>query len=393
MFVRAHRRRTLVLHIVQNLNYGGMERLLFEMIRRADRDHFEHHVLTLQFVGRFGEGLDGFARVSVAPQMTRLSMLHPARLARTIAAIGPDVVHTHSGVWYKASRAARIAGVPWLVHTEHGRAVPDPWSARLLDSAASRRTDIVVAVSEAVGDLLRAGVCRRPQCIRVVPNGVDVESFRPSIDDGALRAELGVSPTVPIIGSIGRLEPVKGFDVMVDAYSALCQRWKGAERPVLVIAGDGSQRRPLTARAIRLGIDSGIHWLGWRDDIHRLHASFTLFTMSSHSEGTSVSLLEAMSAGICPVVTDVGGNAAVLGDALARQLVPPGDSERLASVWNRTLAQVDALEAARRAARARVLEKFTLDAMVTRYENLYRREQQSFVCQDMRPSAAGNHAR
>src|SRR4051812_20054675 len=98
-------RRVRVLHILQNLNYGGMERLLFEMLRRFDRDRFDNHVLALQFVGRFGQGLEQFAAVSVARPMTRASLLRPMSLARDIRSVAPDVVHTHSGVWYKASLA------------------------------------------------------------------------------------------------------------------------------------------------------------------------------------------------------------------------------------------------------------------------------------------------
>jgi glycosyltransferase involved in cell wall biosynthesis len=366
-------RRVRVLHILQNLNYGGMERLLFEMLRRFDRDRFDNHVLALQFVGRFGQGLEQFAAVSVARPMTRASLLRPMSLARDIRSVAPDVVHTHSGVWYKASLAARLAGVPWLVHTEHGRAAPDPLSARLLDGMASRRTDIVVAVSESVGRALRTSVSRRPERVHVVPNGVDADVFRPVADDRGIRSELALSSTVPIIGSVGRLEPVKGYEVMVDAYAVLRRRWLGDEPPVLVIAGDGSERARLAIRARELHVDDGIRWLGWRDDMHRLHAAFTLFTMSSHSEGTSVSLLEAMSAGLCPVVTRVGGNGAVLGPALQHRLVPPNDPEQLATAWigallDPTPRRVDAL-----AARARVLEAFTLDAMVASYAGLYMR--------------------
>ena len=363
-----------VLHIVQNLNYGGMERLLFEMLRRADPTRFENHVLNLEYVGRFGEGLTEFAHVSVARPMTRLSMLRPASLARDVAAIRPDVVHTHSGVWYKASLAARMAGVAWLVHTEHGRAVPDPWIARTLDGAASRRTDVLVAVSETVARLLRERVSRRPDRIRVVPNGVDVDLFRRIPDDGRLRGELRLSRTVPIIGSVGRLEPVKGYEVMVDAYAALRRRWRGGEPPVLVIAGDGSERQHLVGRAAAAGVADGIRWLGWRDDIHHLHAAFDLFTMSSHSEGTSISLLEAMSAELCPVVTDVGGNPAGLGADLRRRLVPPRDPEALATSWLTALNDESGRRTDAAAARARVLTAFTLDAMVQAYGRIYRRE-------------------
>src|SRR5262249_50289346 len=97
---------------------------------------------------------------------------------------------------------------------------------------------------------------------RVVPNGVDVSVFCRRADDGRVRAEFGLSPTTPIIGSIGRLEPIKGYDVMVDAYAALRRTWHGAEVPVLVIGGDGSARAALEARATNAGIADGIRWLG-----------------------------------------------------------------------------------------------------------------------------------
>ena len=98
--------------------------------------------------------------------------------------------------------------------------------------------------------------------------------------------------------------------------------------------GDGSERTALEESAGHLGRHvRGLHLIGWRDDIHDLHRAFCLFTMSSRSEGTSVSLLEAMSAGLCPVVTDVGGNAAVLGRELAHRLVPGQDPAALADAW------------------------------------------------------------
>lgn len=351
-----------------------MERVLFEMLRFSDRDQFSSHVLALQFVGRFGQGLGDFAGVTVARPMSRLSLIRPVSLAGDIAAVSPDVVHTHSGVWYKATLAARMAEVPWIVHTDHGRVHPNPWLTRRIESAAAARTDVIVAVSDTVSDLLKQDVSLDASRIRVIPNGVDAARFRPQADNGALRAELKLSATIPIIGSIGRLEPVKGYEVMVDAFAELRRSWPGGEPPVLVIAGDGSERRALEARATAAGIAADVCWLGWRDDMHQLHAAFTVFTMSSHSEGTSISLLEAMSAGLCPVVTNVGGNAAVLGDALRHRLVPACDARALAAAWRAALRDHPTRAADAQAARKRVSERFALQSMVRAYERLYRRE-------------------
>jgi glycosyltransferase involved in cell wall biosynthesis len=206
----------------------------------------------------------------------------------------------------------------------------------------------------------------------VVPNGVDARAFAPTPDSGRLRRELGVPPETPIIGSIGRLEPVKGYEVSVDAYRLLRGEWRGGPPPLLVVAGDGSERPRLEARARASGAGEGVRFLGWRDDLGDLLPAFTIFTMSSHSEGTSVSLLEAMSAGRCPVVTDVGGNAAVLGPALGRRLVAPGDPAALARAWREALSDAAGREADAQAARARVLDAFTIDAMVRGYARVHR---------------------
>ncbi|HEX5436693.1 MAG TPA: glycosyltransferase [Gemmatimonadaceae bacterium] len=364
-------RRIRVLHIIQNLHYGGMERLLADIIRCTDTERFESHLLALEFLGRFADGLHEHAELHLAQPMSRWSMLRPTSFARDIRCIAPDVVHTHGGIWYKATLAARLADVPRTIHTEHGRQRPDPWNARLLDGLAARRTDVVVAVSETLARQLAATVVGDASRIRVVINGVDTCDYRPRADRGALRRELGLAPDVPIIGSIGRLQRIKGYDIMVEAFALLRGGWSSTPAPVLVLCGDGSERAMLEQLARERGVADAVHFLGWRDDIHELHSAFALFTMSSRSEGTSVSLLEAMSAGLCPIVTDVGGNAAVLGDALRHRLVPAERPEALAAAWSAALEQPAARCEDALRARARVEQAFGLEAMVRAYEALY----------------------
>ena len=362
--------RTRVLHVVQNLNYGGMERLIADLVCYIDRDRFESHVLVLQYAGRFSRDLDG-APLHLAASLPRWSMLWPRALARQIAAIAPDVVHTHSGVWYKASLAARQAGVRRVIHTEHGRHRPDPWRHRLVDGLAARRTDVVVAVSEPLASELARGVVRHSAPIHVVLNGVDTSRFRPRPDTGAARRALGLAGGVPVLGSIGRLEPVKGYDVMLESFALLRAGWRGAPAPVLIVVGDGAERSRLEALAQCLGIADSVRLLGWRDDVDDLHAMFDLFTLASRSEGTSVSLLEAMSAGLCPVVTDVGGNRSVLGDSLAHRLVPAEAPGALAAGWAAALAGESERRRDGATARRHVVSAYGMERMAREYECLY----------------------
>jgi glycosyltransferase involved in cell wall biosynthesis len=355
-----------VLHVIQNLNYGGMERVLGDIVRLADPARFESHVLVLQYFGRFAEGLERHATLHRADPLAWWSLLWPGPLVRIMRAIDPDVVHSHSGLWHKAAMAARYAGVPRVVHTEHGLRARDTWLARAVERQAARNTDVVVAVSSSLARLLRQGIARADAVV-VVTNGVDTDLFRPRPDTGRLRRELGLSPTGPIIGSIGRLEPVKGYDVMLEAFARVRAGWREGEPPVLVVAGDGAERERLAAR----GLPPGAFLLGWRDDVHELHAAFALFTLASHSEGTSIGLLEAMSAGLCPVVTDVGGNGAVLGPDLGHRLVPAADPRALAEAWRAALLDPRARARDAALARERVERGFSAQLMVNRYEALY----------------------
>ena len=356
-----------VLHVIQNIHYGGMEKLLTDIVQHVDKARFELHVLALQYLGRYSRDIVGHATLHLGPKMSRLSLLRPTALAACIAKLQPDIVHTHSGVWYKAARAARLAGVQQLVHTEHGLQPENPLP-RFLDRRAARLTDTVVAVSQP----LRTDMVKRlrvPESrIVVVRNGVDTQAFYPRKPSGALYRTLGLRSDQPIVGSIGRLESVKGYDVIIEAFARLCRR--RSDRPVLVIAGEGSARPDLEALIGRLGLRDRVFLLGWRDDALDLYAHFRCFVLGSWSEGTSVSLMEAMSCGVAPAVTAVGGTPDVLGPELAQQLVPPGDVDALATCIDSTLDP----EAARRIgeqARQRVEASFGLGGMVRAYESIY----------------------
>lgn len=347
-----------------------MERVLADIVIGCDPDRFESHVLCLQYLGRFAQGLDSVASLHVAKPMGRGSLLRPVALTRQIARLAPDVVHSHSGVWYKASVAARRAGVRRVVHTEHGRAKPDPVINRIVDGLAARRTDVVVAVSERLAQELPSALRISRDRITVIRNGIDISAYRPRPDVGEVRRELGLSPTTQVIGSIGRLEPIKGYDVMIEGFARLREMDAGRD-VALVLAGNGSQRAELEKLVAARGLRGLVHLLGWRDDVHALQSTFQIFTMSSRSEGTSISLLEAMSAGLPPVVTDVGGNRGVLGPSLAHCLVPSGDPDALARRWAESLTDAGLRVRDAECARERVVTSFGRAAMAEAYERVY----------------------
>jgi glycosyltransferase involved in cell wall biosynthesis len=361
-----------VAHVILNLNYGGMEQVLHNLAQRLPSRDVDVHVVVLQYLGHFAEGLEEKATLHVVPPMPRWSLLHPGALITTLRSIQPDVVHSHTGAWFKAARASRAANVKVMVHTEHGRPDPVPFADRLIDNVASRSTDRVIAVSSALADVLRTQVVHDSSTIKVITNGVDVQKIRPTGDRTALRRALDLPLDAPIIGSIGRLEPIKNYQLAVRALAQVDSIAGDERAPFLVLAGDGSQRTELAALANELGVADRVKFLGWRNDPEHLHGAFDLFTLSSLSEGTSISLLESMSSGVCPAVTDVGGNGAALGPDLSALMVPSNDAERLAELWRRLLSNPAERERLGGLARTRVVEHFSLDRMVDQHVALYR---------------------
>jgi glycosyltransferase involved in cell wall biosynthesis len=360
-----------VAYVIQNLNFGGMERVLHGLASELPRQGFEVHVVVLEYYGHFAEGLEDRVTMHQVPTMSRLSLLHPRTLARTLRGIAPDIVHTHAGLWLKGVRAARLAGVRATVHTEHGRPDPVPLADRVIDNVASRQTDVILAVSEALAGVLRRQVVHDPSCVRVITNGVDTRRIFPSPDPGTLRRAFDLPVDTPIIGSIGRLEPVKNYRLALRALARVEPVADGGPAPMLVLVGDGSERADLEAMARELGLASRVRFLGWRTDAERIYGAFDLFTLPSRSEGTSISLLEAMSAGVCPVVTDVGGNRAVLGGDLDSLLVPDDDDAALAATWQALLDDAGRRGTMGGRARARVENTFSLDRMIDMHAALY----------------------
>ena len=363
-------RRIRVVQTVLDLEAGGLERVVADLVRRLDPQRFDVHVVALKFLGRHGEGLERHATLHVAPALPPWTMISPRPLAGLFRAIAPDVVHSHSGAWYKTALAARSARVPVVIHTEHGRPDPDPWQGRVLERIASYSTDALIAVSARLGEQMSSRVASRCS-IEVILNGVDTDYFAPTQSAGMWRERIGIPDGAPVIGCVSRLDPIKDFPMLLEALAILRRSWGGSVPPVLVIAGDGPERQHIGQLEAKWRLGGAVHSLGWVGETAGLYPLFDIFTLSSRSEGTSVALLEAMSCGVCPVVTAVGGNPAILGPELESLLVSSGNAQALADRWRSVLTDPGTLAACRSAARRRVIDEFSLDAMVARHESLY----------------------
>jgi glycosyltransferase involved in cell wall biosynthesis len=360
-----------VTHVVFDLHGGGMESLVGAMGAGFAGSNVRMSVVTLGGrEGRVGARIrTHLEALSVVRSVPGLSMLRPTAIARALRHLAPDVVHLHSGCWYKGALAARLAGVPRVIFTEHGREHDDPPLSRWLGRRAAHRTDTVVAVSERLAEYMRRVVGVDPAKICTIPNGLDTAMFRPGAPSPELARRLDLPPRAIVVGSIGRLEPVKAYDRLIEAVAKLRDQ-EGAPL-YLVLCGDGSERTRLEALAASRGLGSRVRLPGWVNNSTEYYHLFDVFALTSLSEGTSVSLLEAMACGVAPLVTDVGGNRALLGPDLADQQVPPDNPAAFAAALSRTVGAPGRRREVARIARRRVVTHFALEGMLEAYRRLY----------------------
>ncbi len=277
----------------------------------------------------------------------------------------PDVVHTHG---YRSDvLAGVVAGSLGIcrVTTVHGFTGGD-WKNRIyerLQLRAFKRFEAVVAVSAPLAArLLGRGV--PPAALATIPNGFDTRAAVLSREEA--RAILGLPPEATVLGWVGRLSREKGADVMLQALARLPDR-----NVILSIVGSGGERASLDALVHQHGLNDRVRWHGLLPGAGRLYRAFDRFVLSSRTEGTPISLFEAMAAEVPIVATAVGGVPDVLAEGTG-WLVPPEDPAALAAALASALE--DGGEARRRAtnAAARLRDVYGLDQWLDQYDRLYR---------------------
>jgi len=265
--------------------------------------------------------------------------------------------------------AARLAGVPKVVHGEHGRDISDPEGRnrrrnrfrRLMAPWVNRFT----TVSDDLRRWLVTDVGIAPAKVVRIHNGVDTERFSPG-DRGEIRANLGVRSDQIVVGTVGRLNPVKDQVSLIDAFARL-----EAAEAVLIIAGDGPCRDVLHNRAAALRLGDRVRFLGERHDVPDVLRALDVFVLPSIAEGISNTILEAMATGLPVIATRVGGNPELVVDGETGRLVPRGDPGALAAALGSYFQDsVRRIEDGSRA-RARAVTAFSLDAMRAGYADVY----------------------
>ena len=372
--------RPLILHVIHQLTTGGLENGLVSLINNMPESRFRHAVACIEDFSEFRSRL-------VRPD-TEVIALHRARIGiwglrrelyRLCRRLRPAIVHSRNQSALDALAPARLSGVRRCIHGEHGWDVNDLVGSRfkpmLLRRLHSPLIDRYITVSQDLERYLVNRVHVRPSRIARICNGVDTDTFRPATRKPVELLPAGFLGADPlVVGTVGRLQPVKDQALLLRAFAALTRGNPSIKSKVrLVIVGDGPLRNELSHLASELQIADQTWFAGSSANVPDLLRVFDVFVLPSLAEGISNTVLEAMATGLPIVATRVGGNSELVQDAVNGTLVSSGDepalADALAGYVNDPRIRLQHGVASRRLA----VNNFSLRSMLEKYQAEYER--------------------
>jgi glycosyltransferase involved in cell wall biosynthesis len=360
--------KATVAQLVENLNIGGLEQMVLALAKRLNAGRFHCVLFCLGDGGPLAEaacasGID----VEAFHKKPGLDYSLPFKLAKALRKKRVDILQCHNyGPLVYGCFAGRLAKITGTVYTSHGMKTSRKNYQRFLYRLGAIKH--IVTVSENARRILVQNSGISSKRVTTIPNGINWEDYAININTLTKKASIGIEGDPRLIGIVARLSPEKDHETLLEAFSIFGKEFSDVE---LVVVGGGDLLANLKDSARRLEIESRVHFLEYRADVQELMAIFECFVLCSRSEGLSMTLLEAMAAGLPVVATDVGGNREVVQHEETGLLVPAGEPQQLAEGLKRIFADNEKARQMGEKGRIRVQEHFSLGKMIGSYEQIY----------------------
>ena len=363
-------RGTRIAFVIGELGKGGAEYQLYELVRGLDRSRFAPRVFALSAGGYWAGALrDIGVEVIELPSRRSMELGRLRGLRRHLAAFRPQVLHT---VLWSGNVYGRLAalglGIPVVVAAERN-VIRRPGWQRTLERALDVVTDRYLVNSGAiVEELVGSGGLPRAK-MQVVHNGIDLGRLPPFEPERArARAALGFDPARRLVAQVGRLEPQKDYPTFLAAAARIAEAVADVD---FLVVGEGGLRAALEAQAAEHGLAERVRFTGVRHDVPALLGAVDVCVLTSLYEGLPNVVIEAMATGAVAVATDVGGTRELIVPDETGVIVPVQRPDRVAEVTTALLRDPGRARRMAVAAHARIVERFTVDAMVRRTTAVY----------------------
>lgn len=352
---------------ITDLDPGGAERALVQIVTRLDRQSWAPVVYCLSRRGELADVLEAAGIETHCLNASPRDAFVILRLAKLLKRQRPALLQTFLFHANLAGRiAATIARVPIVVAGIRVAEREKRWHLRL-ERWTKRLVDQHVCVSQAVASFTERELHIGADEVSVIANGVDAQAFT-SAPPANLQS-LGVPPNARTLLFVGRLHPQKGVRLLLDSFSMLTSEYGDLH---LLMVGSGPLEQEEKSHASALGIASRVHWLGSRRDVPGLMRASTLLVLPSLWEGMPNVVLEAMAAGLPVVATAVDGTTEVLTDGVTGFLCEPGSAVAITDCLRAVLQDPVRATACAHRAQTSAVKYLTWDASVAGYQRLWR---------------------
>nr|WP_321399862.1 glycosyltransferase [uncultured Desulfobacter sp.] len=357
-----------VMHLIHQLNPGGAENGVVNIANGFDKKAFEISICTFSKGGLLLPRLHNDVTVFEIEKRDGNDIRIPFKVYQLLKDWQPDIIHTHSwGTLLEGFIPSIAAGVPIRIHGEHGT-IQKKTKQKILQKLFFYLAHQVLSVSVEHKTRLARTIGFPKRKIEVIDNGVDNNRFSPK--EFNTREEFGIDDKTTVIGTVGRMEPVKNQILLINAFKKLLLNRSNIK---LILIGDGALLPELKARVSDYQIQDHVIFTGQRFDTDRIFNTLNIFVLPSLSEGMSNTILEAMSCGLPVVATDVGDNHRLVDDDTTGYLIPSDSVDALTDKLNCLIDSVEKQTVFGANARQKIKSHFSLDIMVKNYERLYYR--------------------
>lgn len=364
-----------ILHILNSLQIGGLENGVVNLINNLNDNRFEHAICCIDTSGPTAEKLGKPVEIFSLDKGKKRDYLLPFKIAKVIKKIQPDIVHTRNWSAIDGVIGAKLVGIKFVVHGEHGREAADPTGANIVRKKVRKVLNPwisrFITVSAELKNWLVYDIGIPEKKVMQIINGVDTNRFMPPQEKKLAKKEAGFNPDTHIIGIVGRLDPVKDHETLFRAFSIL-RNEKNREALKILVVGTGHMEKMLRGIAEDLNISENVVFAGDTKDVQRFYRCMDVYVLPSIAEGISNTVLEAMASGLPVLATMVGGSPELVDEGKTGFLFAAKDymalSEKLFFYYNNPQILIAHGLNGRKMAE----DRFSISKMIKDYEILYR---------------------
>jgi len=361
--------RKKVLHLTYHMGIGGTEQVVFQLVNNADESLFENSIVCIEGeIGPIGQQLQkSGTRFHVLNRNPGFDIKLIKSVRKIITTENIDIVHCHQYTPYVYGVLASLVTGSKVVFTEHGRFHPDrySWKRRIINPLLSMATSSITAISEATKEALASFEWFSRKSITVIYNGIEA-----TVPPTGYRNQnnLNLTDQNIVFGTITRFDTIKNLPMMINAFA---QVFKDNPHARLLLVGDGDERSAMETLVSELNLKDAVIFTGFQTDTKKYMSLIDVYVLSSFSEGTSMTLLEAMSFSTCCIVTAVGGNVEIIKDRQNGFVVESDNTQQLADTMQSLTDDKNTRHKMGNEAKKTFDLKFDLNRMVQNYKELY----------------------